>query len=176
LKRHDLLLVAGACVVMLGVCGYAPSARATPQYPGTIDQALAVSCQDPLSRCLICHTTALGGKTAYQPFIETLRTRYGFARANDPNGLRTVLGLLGEDVDSDADGVSDKAELRACANPSGDDLGRGPEYGCDGASLARPAPSGQAAWLGGAACVLLGFGLVRHRRAQARARAALLQR
>jgi len=176
LKRYDLRLVAIVGVATLGALGYAPSARATPQYPGTIDTALLVSCPDPLSRCLICHTTALGGKTAYQPFIETLRTRYGFARANDPGGLRTALGLLGEDVDSDADGVPDKTELRACANPSGDELGPGPEYGCDGASLARPAPRGQFAWFGGAACVLLGFGLVRHRRAQARARAALLKR
>lgn len=161
---------------MLGALAYTPSARATPQYPGTIDAALGVSCQDPLSRCLICHTTALGGKTAYQPFIETLRSRYGFARPNDPNGLRTALNALGEDVDSDVDGVPDKTELRACANPSGDDLGPGPEYGCDGASLARPAPAGQFAWLGAAACALLGVGLVRRRQARARALAAVLKR
>lgn len=140
-------------VVVAGVLGLTSLARATPQYPGAIDAELMVPCPDPLSRCLICHTTAAGGKTAFQPFALTLRAN-NFYRANDPNGLRATLRLLAlpaNNPDSDDDGVSDIDELRQCRNPSGGEFDSVPEYGCDGARVAPPPDR----W-GVAAALLLG--------------------
>ena len=63
---------------------------------------------------------------------------YGLVRGRDTQGLQTALLRLGEATDdSDDDGVFDEDELRLCGNPSGEELGVGPEYGCDGAHLAR---------------------------------------
>jgi hypothetical protein len=102
---------------------------------------LADPCPRPLSRCLICHTTARGGqRTAEQLFAITLRD-YGLTRGNEGAALENALALLPEDTDSDGDGEPDKEELRGCGNPSGEELGIGPEYGCDGAHLARDLPS-----------------------------------
>lgn len=118
------------------------AALATPEYPGVIDGALQLAepCPRPLSRCLICHTTARGGqRTAEQLFAITLRG-YGFTRGNEGTALQNALAMLPEATDSDGDGESDKDELRACGNPSGEELGIGPEYGCDGAHLARELP------------------------------------
>ncbi len=124
-------------LALFGV-SFAPSATATPEYPLVIDSALDVSCPRPNSRCLICHTTSRGGQgTAVQPFARTLYD-YGLVRGKDTQGLQTALLRLGDaTVDSDEDGVFDEDELRLCGNPSGEELGIGPEYGCDGAHLAR---------------------------------------
>ena len=112
-------------------------AGATPEYPLVIDNVLEVTCPRPNSRCLICHTTARGGqRTAEQSFVRELD---GLTRGKDPGALSEALRELDEDVDSDGDGVGDKEELRGCGNPSGEELGFGPEYGCDGAHLAREA-------------------------------------
>jgi hypothetical protein len=117
-------------------------ASATPEYPLVVDSVIGVdpaigtNCPNPLSRCLICHTTARGGQgTAEQPFAVSLRP-YGLNHGNDDNALRTALMRLPDDTDSDGDGVPDKQELKECGNPSGQDLGAGPVYGCDGARLA----------------------------------------
>jgi hypothetical protein len=75
-----------------------------------------------------------------QPFAESLRD-YGLTRGGDGPALQGALLALPEETDSDEDGVTDKDELVACGNPSGEDLGIGPEYGCDGAHLARAARS-----------------------------------
>jgi hypothetical protein len=84
---------------------------------------------------LICHTTARGGEgTAEQAFALQLGD-LGLNRGNDSGTLRNALNQLSETTDSDGDGTPDKTELRACGNPSGDALGAGPEYGCDGAQL-----------------------------------------
>jgi len=116
-------------------------ARATPEYPSVIDATLGVSCGPPAARCLICHTTARGGEgTAEQPFVRHLRL-FNFNHGHDPASLRNALNRLDELYDSDEDGEPDKQELRGCGNPSGDDLGSGPTYGCDGAQLAPPAAS-----------------------------------
>jgi hypothetical protein len=147
------LLVSGALAITLGQSG---AAHATPQYPGAIDQELMVNCPDPLSRCLICHTTAAGGKTAFQVFALTLKDN-NFYRPNDPTGLRNTLRVIAlANTDSDGDGVPDIEELRQCRNPSGGEFDSGPEYGCDGAHLA-PAPHLDR-W-GLAAAGLLGLGL-----------------
>lgn len=158
-------------VVIASVLPLTSLARATPQYPGALDAELMVSCPDPLSRCLICHTTAAGGKTAFQAFALTLRDN-NFYRPNDPNGLRTTLRLLAlpaNNPDSDGDGVTDLDELRQCRNPSGGEFDSVPKYGCDGARLAPPPDR----W-GLAAALLLGSilcgGLARRAHAGRRSR------
>lgn len=150
----------------LALSAFASRAGATPQYPGVIDEALQVSCPDPLARCLICHTTAAGGKTAFQPFALTLQRDAGFYRANDPGGLRNALTLLSfANPDSDGDAVPDLEELAECRNPSGEELESGPEYGCDGAHIA-PAAS-RPGWLAPLAALALGALFARRRRASA---------
>jgi hypothetical protein len=148
------LVTAASTAVVLGLAGVA---GATPQYPGALDQELMTSCPEPLSRCLICHTTAAGGKTAFQVFALRLKDN-GFYRPNDPGGLRATLRVLAlSNPDSDGDGVSDLDELRQCRNPSGGEFDSGPDYGCDGAHVA-PAPALDGWGLGAAALVGLGLG------------------
>jgi len=123
------------------------SAHATPDYPLVIDAMLGTSCPQPLSRCLICHVTARGGQgTAEQPFAKKLRGSPYNLKGNEPRALSAALDQLFNlpvPSDSDDDGESDFDELERCGNPSGEDLGVGPEYGCDGAHLApRVAPDG----------------------------------
>jgi hypothetical protein len=126
------LLALAACALFLG---RSSPARATPEYPLVLDDALGVSCPRPLTRCLICHTTARGGqRTAEQPFARALRDQ-GLNHGADDDLLRSALASLPDDTDSDGDMVTDKDELRDCGNPSGEELGVGPEYGCDGAHL-----------------------------------------
>ncbi len=135
MRKSSAWLLAGSFSLLV-----AP-ARATPEYPEVLDEALAVSCPRPNSRCLVCHTTSRGGQgTAQQPFARDLVINYfedtgGALRGRDPAGLRAALMALDDTNDADADGESDKDELTECGNPSGEDLGIGPEYGCDGAHL-----------------------------------------
>jgi hypothetical protein len=123
----------------LAIASWLGTAAATPEYPGVIDATVGMSCGAPASRCLICHTTARGGQgTAEQPFVRHLRT-LGLTHGHDASALRNAINLLDENWDSDGDTEPDKKELRECGNPSGDDLGAGPEYGCDGAQLVTAA-------------------------------------
>jgi hypothetical protein len=143
-------LLALASVAPASAAWVAP-AWATPEYPAVIDAKLTVTCGEPRARCLICHTTARGGQgTAEQPFARELG-KLGLNRGHETSALvRALTQLEGLDQqhpedpqDSDDDGVSDLEELSKCGNPSGDDLGSGPVYGCDGAHLApstEPSP------------------------------------
>jgi hypothetical protein len=120
----------------LGAALHAGDARATPEYPLVLDATFSTSCPNPNSRCVICHTSSRGGQaTALRPFATTLRS-LGLDRGRDVGALQGALARLPETTDSDEDGVPDREELETCGNPSGDDLGAGPEYGCDGAHLA----------------------------------------
>jgi hypothetical protein len=152
------------------------SAHATPDYPLVIDAKLGTSCPQPLQRCLICHVTARGGQgTAQQPFAKKLRGSPYNLEANDPRGLSAALDQLFSlpvPSDSDDDGESDKDELLRCGNPSGEDLGEGPEYGCDGAHLAPHAePDGALGVLALGVTGLL-VHVARRRGARGRTRAA----
>jgi hypothetical protein len=136
MRRIITWLLAGSVSLLV-----AP-AQATPDYPEVLDEALMVSCARPNSRCLVCHTSSRGGQgTAMQPFARDLVLNYfevmnGVLRGGDPAGLRAALVALDDMNDADGDGEFDKVELAECGNPSGEDLGIGPEYGCDGAHLA----------------------------------------
>jgi hypothetical protein len=154
-----------ALFVVLGLAG---RVQATPQYPGAIDAELMVSCPDPLSRCLICHTTAAGGKTAFQQFALTLKAN-NFYRPNDPAGLRNTLRLLATlNTNSDDDEIPDIEELKLCRNPSGDEFDSGPEYGCDGGHIA---PASEPDTWGLAAAALMALALASRLVRRVRARA-----
>ena len=132
----------------------ARDAHATPEYPLVIDTTFGTECPQ-LTRCLICHTTARGGQsTARQPFARTLG-RYGLNRGRDSGALQAALMALPDTTDSDSDGDPDLEELMVCGNPSGEDLGSGPQYGCDGAQLV-PASASDVG-LGFAALVAVGL-------------------
>jgi hypothetical protein len=129
---------------VLGAAFHAGNAQATPEYPFVLDAVFMTSCPNPNSRCVICHTSARGGQaTAVRPFASTLAP-LGLNRGRDVGALQGALARLPETTDSDDDGVPDRDELEMCGNPSGDDLGAGPEYGCDGAHLAAPPASDDA--------------------------------
>lgn len=127
--------------LVLGVCLAAADAHATPEYPLILDATFGTQCPNPNSRCVICHTSSRGGQsTAVRPFAVTLRP-YGLNRGRDGGALQQALAALPDTTDSDEDGAPDKDELMMCGNPSGSDLGIGPEYGCDGAQLVPRSPS-----------------------------------
>lgn len=141
---------------------FAGVARATPEYPLVIDMAFMTNCPNPNTRCVICHTSARGGQaTAVRPFAQTLQD-FGLNRGRDAALLQQALARLPPTTDSDDDGASDIEELMTCGNPSGEDLGAGPEYGCDGARLVPPprTSDGPLAF----AALLAAFALVRSRR------------
>ncbi|HKO93239.1 MAG TPA: hypothetical protein VJU61_18920 [Polyangiaceae bacterium] len=141
---HSLqVALAAACAAS----AWLTSAHATPDYPPVIDAVLGTSCPEPLSRCLICHVTARGGQgTAEQLFARKLRGSPYNLKGNEPRALAAALEQLFSlpvPSDSDSDGESDQDELERCGNPSGEDFGVGPVYGCDGAHLApRAEPDG----------------------------------
>jgi len=129
-------IVLGSCLALASL-GLSARVWATPNYPGVLNSSLGVDCPSPNSRCLICHSTARGGQTtAVQPFAQALR-KYGLDRGYAESELVDALTRLPDDNDADKDGTPDKEELMRCGNPSGEDLGDGPEYGCDGAHLAN---------------------------------------
>jgi hypothetical protein len=150
------------CLTLLALLGV--EAQATPEYPLVLDATFGTSCPNPNSRCVICHTSARGGQaTAVRPFAQTLRG-YGLSRGRDPGLLQQALQRLPDATDSDDDGAPDKEELMMCGNPSGEDLGAGPEYGCDGAHLAARLPRSNDAPLALVSLLVAGA-IVRRRRA-----------
>ena len=157
MRRRARHLVAAA-LGALALAG-ASEARATPEYPLVLDATYGTECPQ-LTRCLICHTTAKGGQsTAVQPFARTLG-RYGFNRGHDSGALQAALAALPDTTDSDNDGFPDVQELMMCGNPSGEDLGSGPQYGCDGAQLVPRSASD----VGFGVVALLAAGLIARRR------------
>jgi hypothetical protein len=152
----------------LGAAFHAGDAHATPEYPLVLDAFFMTSCPNPNSRCVICHTSSRGGQaTAVRPFAKTL-SPLGLNRGHDVGALQGALMRLPDTTDSDEDGAPDKDELMMCGNPSGDDLGVGPEYGCDGAHLA-PRSAGDDACVGFIS-LLVASVIVRRRRSVAPAR------
>jgi hypothetical protein len=145
------------------LAGLADQAHATPEYPLVLDATFGTDCPNPNSRCVICHTSSRGGQaTAVRPFAQTLR-RYGLNRGRDATLLQSALAQLPDTTDSDEDGAPDKDELMMCGNPSGEDLGAGPEYGCDGAHLVARLPRSSDAPLALVALIVAGI-IVRRRR------------
>ncbi len=96
----------------------APSALATPNFPGAVQSELNLS---RAPECSLCHIGVQARGTVNTPFGTSMRQRG--LRANDEESLRTALDMMrAEAVDSDGDGTPDVEELIA-----GDDPNQGPE-------------------------------------------------
>ncbi|MEW5743133.1 MAG: thrombospondin type 3 repeat-containing protein [Myxococcota bacterium] len=92
-------------------------AWATATYPTAIKNHLGLAVEPPQS-CGICHrNNVLGAGTVTTPFGTNMRMR-GLMPNNEAT-LRSALDQLDTDmVDSDGDGVTDIAELRAGTDPN----------------------------------------------------------
>lgn len=103
-------------------------ARATPNFPAAVASRLGLASQPD---CTLCHVGQPARGTVTTPFGTTLRSRG--AKAYDEASVNTALdALAAEQKDSDGDGASDIAELKAGEDPN---LGAGesavvPAYGC----------------------------------------------
>lgn len=159
-----LLILGAGWTLALGALGLSSSlALASPNYPGIINDQRSTDC-DTETRCLICHTSAAGGEgTAVRPFAVTL-AGLGLTQGKAGRQLAMALQALPADVDSDADGITDVDELQVCMNPSGEELGPGPGFGCN-ARLAPARRDGElvARIVSGATLLALGLSIARRR-------------
>lgn len=144
-----------AWLVASVILAIGPAGWALPRFPGEVANELQTNA---VPGCKICHLEAkVAGFTAVTPFALSLKAR-GF------EGEATLSAALAQSeadgVDTDGDGTSDVAELRAGTDPNspfaGAPSGEDPTYGCalgDG-PIEGDAP---ATWLSlMAAAVLLG--------------------
>jgi hypothetical protein len=136
-------------------------AEAKNSFPPEMQSQLGLTYEVP---CSVCHTKGnTGPATAQTPFALSLRAR-GLSR--DRNSLTSALTQLEADhVDSDGDGTTDVAELRAATDPNSSanaSLAGDPDpgYGCGGT-----APRSQRRGALGSLMLVPGLGcLVRRRR------------
>lgn len=97
----------------------ADAASATDNFPAALRDHLQI---DSLPGCTLCHTSAIGGANATQPFAVSLLGA-GVAASDDASLIAALDELEDNGTDSDADGVGDIDELRAGTNPNVPDEG-----------------------------------------------------
>ncbi|HTA88460.1 MAG TPA: thrombospondin type 3 repeat-containing protein [Polyangiaceae bacterium] len=113
--------------------GLSSPAQAKPEFPSEIQSDLKLSYLVPCSVCHIEDNT--GSSTPITPFALALRAR---GLSGDNGSVGTSLALLAADgVDSDGDGVTDIAELKAGTDPNSSANAslindQEPGYGCGG--------------------------------------------
>ncbi len=115
------------------------AAAASPEYPEVVQSELSMTCPPP---CTICHATNNGGlgtvllEDGGKPFGDAM-INVGDLEADDVDLLKQALATLeADDHDSDGDGVSDIAALRADIDPNVGGNVCGARYGC-GATIAK---------------------------------------
>lgn len=147
-------------VLVLGSLGRLSVARAVEEFPGQIQSDLALTYQVP---CSVCHIKGnTGGSTPITPFALSLRSR----GLEGESSLRdALLRAEADGIDSDGDGTTDIAELRAGTDPNSSANAnimndQEPGYGCGGS-----APHGRGA---PAMAGLLGVGWLLGRRLRGR--------
>jgi apolipoprotein D and lipocalin family protein len=131
-----------ALAAWLALSSIAPTAKATPNFPGAIATHLGVEAQP---RCAICHNGGVTGRgTVTTPFGKSMRA-HGLV-AFDEGSLGAALDqLTAEKTDSIGDGTDDVDDLKAGRDPNVPDGDGGasvhvdapivPAYGC-GARIA----------------------------------------
>ncbi|MGO8997230.1 MAG: hypothetical protein ACLQVI_28275 [Polyangiaceae bacterium] len=146
-------------LALLGlVATWGVSARATPEFPGIVEQTLGLTKIeiDPPMGCMLCHTSDSGG-TSLRPFGVLLQQ--DGTQPYEDNTLEAALGQVEEDqpqliADIKA-GVDPNDDPDASSTPT-------PEYGC---SASRGLPRGFSGWsLAVAALFAVAWG--RRRRSQ----------
>lgn len=146
-----------AVALVLAACLVPAEARATPQ----LFLAVAEPPYNWSGGCVLCHTDNGTAGSATRPFARTLKAM-GISSGSSTDELRRVLEQLG-DVDTDHDELSDVEELILGSDPNepGTTVVEGVEhrYGCIPASVAGYKPNEP-----GAAILLLGLVVLRHRR------------
>jgi hypothetical protein len=152
-QRLTVGLVALACL------GWTTQVRAKEEFPSEMASDLSLSYQVP---CSVCHVNGnTGSATPITPFALSMRAR-GLTGEN--RSVASALAQLESDaVDSDGDGTSDVAELKAGTDPNSSANAsiindQEPGYGCGGT-----APHGRSA-PGAAAVLTLSWFLLRRRR------------
>jgi hypothetical protein len=111
----------------------ATAAWASPTFPSVIHTHLALSA-DPA--CALCHTNGITGfGTVTTPFGLTVHLTYGAQSENEPSLIAALNKMADAGVDSDGDGVSDIAELKAGTDPNVSSTSTTPtlgglKYGC----------------------------------------------
>lgn len=136
-------------------------ALASTTFPEALRKKLALAeIAGPAPGCRLCHQNDVGGvKTATKPFSRSLQAA-GVAGANVPSLLAGLDALDADGTDSDRDGTSDIAELKAGTDPNvalsddgapiAEDIPL-PETGC----ALGAAPSTPSAWTALAAALWL---------------------
>ncbi len=119
------LLLGGLLCAILGLA--APSAFATGNFPGAIQNDLQLSSTPP---CSYCHVGDPGPGTVRKPFGQAMRA-HGLV-PGDETSLRAALEQLqSNSIDSDGDGVPDIEELKEGTDPNEAANGIEPvSYGC----------------------------------------------
>jgi hypothetical protein len=149
-------------LVALGSLAWSALAQAKDEFPSEIASNLQLSYQPP---CSVCHIDGnTGSSTPITPFALSLRAR---GLTGETGSVSSSLSKLESDaVDSDGDGTTDVAELKAGTDPNSSANGsissdQEPGYGCGGT-----APHGRSG-PGAAGVLTLGWFLLRRRRGQA---------
>jgi hypothetical protein len=120
-------------VIALASFGLSSVAQAKREFPSEIQGDLGLTYQVPCSVCHIKDNT--GSSTPITPFALALRAR---GLSGSSGSVRTSLSQLETDgVDSDGDGVTDIAELKAGTDPNSSANAslisdQEPGYGCGG--------------------------------------------
>jgi hypothetical protein len=157
----QLLLGALPCMLL---ASFARPAAASATFPEALRGKLELAqVAGPAPGCRLCHQDDLGGlKTATKPLGRSL-LKAGAAGASVPSLLAALDSLQAQGTDSDRDGTTDIAELKAGTDPNvaptvpgslapGDDIPL-PETGC-GLARAPSVPSACAVLLGAVLCLL----------------------
>jgi len=163
--------IASAGLLGLLAVSLAPHAAASTSFPAALRSKLGLAqVPYPPMGCQLCHQSDAGGLgTATKPFGRSL-LKAGAVGGSVPNLLKALDNLEADGTDSDHDGVSDIAELKAgkdpnvftsstgMAPPPGEDIPL-PETGCELAGLHGSSSIAWALLLG----AVLSFGARRRR-------------
>lgn len=156
--------------VLFGVttAALAPSAFASRVFPPALQAAVPMPCTPT---CDVCHLTAAGGPGNVRAggFADTLRRSHELMLGQEGTVKPAIESARTANIDTDADGVPDVAELMEGGNPNSSDPNAnfcespGPQYGCGAGRIAAgDSIDGLAAFLAGAT-LAVGASLLRRR-------------